>query len=474
MSTSHKPAGIAPDKEVLLSHIPGAARTIVDVGCGDGALGARLKQLDSKRIVIGIREPLEKDSAAAQHLDQVFTLDLENQEPPLEPASVDCILYGDWLGRVQDPESVLRRHRHLLVPEGTILCCFSNAQHHSRITALLESESELSRARVPAGRPRRDFTYWAIIKLFLDAGFAPSILRDVGAPCPEELYAAMGPLLHHLKLFTARTRRYLNASRYIVQGRPVLAEPSGAVSGAAGQPESNPSEQALSFVVCASNQRTLQANLLSSPDLQENRHEVLPMRGFPNAAEGLNRGLELARHPLVICVHQDVYLPRGWTDGFMRQYRLAEATLGPVGVAGVYGVRLAGSTLERIGHVVDRDRLLGGYRGLPDVVDTVDELLVAVPRGTALRFDPQLGFHFYGADLCLAARQRGLRAVALAALCFHHSRGYGLPPEFEPSAKRFAAKWSAQLPIATSCVVIEEQGKMRLAEAGVEPGRRQG
>ena len=82
-------------------------------------------------------------------------------------------------------------------------------------------------------------------------------------------------------------------------------------------------------------------------------------------------------------------------------------------------------------------------------------------RDRPLPLDPSLGFHFYGADLCLEARRRGLAVAALDAICFHHSRGIGLPPDFWPSAEAFKAKWAHQLPIATPCVYIDPAGNMR-------------
>ena len=36
---------------------------------------------------------------------------------------------------------------------------------------------------------------------------------------------------------------------------------------------------------------------------------------------------------------------------------------------------------------------------LPATVATLNELLLVVPRDTPLRFDPDLGFHMYGADV---------------------------------------------------------------------------
>ena len=83
-----------------------------------------------------------------------------------------------------------------------------------------------------------------------------------------------------------------------------------------------------------------------------------------------------------------------------------------------------------------------------------------VPTNTPLRFDPALGFHLYGADLCLQAAERGLAVVAIKAPCFHNSRNVGLPPEFFQSAEVFARKWQHRLPVATPCVIIDEERRV--------------
>jgi hypothetical protein len=95
-------------------------------------------------------------------------------------------------------------------------------------------------------------------------------------------------------------------------------------------------------------------------------------------------------------------------------------------------------------------------------VSTLDELLVVVRRDAGLCFDPALGFHLYGADLCLQARERGLAVVAIAAPCHHNSRSIGLPDAFYASAEVFARKWSYRLPVATPCVIIDRGGGVRL------------
>jgi glycosyltransferase involved in cell wall biosynthesis len=232
-----------------------------------------------------------------------------------------------------------------------------------------------------------------------------------------------------------------------------------------------PEDVSLSFVVCVNDDAILNANLLTSPCLsRDSRHELIIVRDAANAADGLNRGLEEAKHPLVVCLHQDVVLPQGWDRRLVEQYRLAEERLGRLGVAGVYGVgaprELEGGGLEaeRIGHVVDRGRLLSERSALPAPASTLDELLLVLPRGTPLRFDPALGFHLYGADICLQAAEQGAGVAVLEALCSHNSRGVGLPEAFFASAAVFARKWAARLPVATPCVVFDRAGSVFLLD----------
>jgi hypothetical protein len=225
----------------------------------------------------------------------------------------------------------------------------------------------------------------------------------------------------------------------------------------------------LSFVVCLSDESVLDANLMASPCLEPGTpHDVVAIRNAPSAAAGLNLGLDRAQHDSIVYVHQDVFLPKGWDHQVEEQLREAEGRIGPIEVAGVYGVSEVvegpGQPLaaRRIGRVVDRGRMLHEAPELPARVATLDELLLVVRREIPQRFDPVLGFHLYGADLCLQARERGLAVVGLDCLCQHNSRSAGLPESFFDSARVFARKWAHQLPIATACVVLDREGRMHL------------
>ena len=208
--------------------------------------------------------------------------------------------------------------------------------------------------------------------------------------------------------------------------------------------------------------------------------QVVAIRNCPSAADGLNIGIARAETEWVVCVHQDVWLPEGWDRCVLEQLNEAERRFGPIGVAGVYGVgevitlcdQSQPLAAERIGWVVDRGRMLSDGTELPAQVATLDELLLIVRRDAGLRFDPVLGFHLYGADICLQASEAGLAVVALAAQCHHNSRSVGLPEAFFASAGVFARKWRHRLPVATPCAIIDRGGIVHVLGNATTEGLR--
>ena len=230
-------------------------------------------------------------------------------------------------------------------------------------------------------------------------------------------------------------------------------------------------------MVCCSDEAMLAANLMASPCLGPGSpHEVIALRNPPMPRTALNPGRSGPSTSWSSACTRMSSCPPGWDRQIVEQYRLAERRFGPIGVAGVYGVGAGdrpghpGSARgRRIGRVVDRDRVLRDGPELPAPVATLDELLLIVPRDSPLRFDPELGFHLYGADLCLQARERGLAVVALEAPCRHNSRNRRLARVVLRSARVFARKWASRLPVATPCVLFDREGQVFVlgnAEAG--------
>src|SRR5262245_9054249 len=443
------------DQEVdlrLLRAVPPNALRVLLVGSGTGRLGAALKRARPDVQVFGVERDLDAGVTAASRLDRLNSLNIETDDPPLEPGSLDAILYSA-LEQLGDPEGVLRRHRSLLKTDGVAIVSVANAQHHS-VLSVLASGDLPPRWHFPASRvPARVFTLSATQKLLLDAGYAPDLVDVAADPAPASFLDSFRPLAEPLRLSRRRARLEVDAKRYVFRAWPI-ADVAGPVPGRDAFP--------MTFVVCVSDEAVLAANLLASPDLgPDSPHELILVRNCPSAAFGLNLGLERARHSLVIGVHQDVYLPRGWCRRFATRWQESQAHFGRIGLVGVYGISGQGETARRAGHVVDRIRLLRESPLLPMAAHSLDELLLAISRDSPVRFDPALGFHLYGTDACLAAARHGLANVIIDAPCLHSSRGEQLPNDFQRSADVLAAKWPTALPVATSCVKITSVGRFR-------------
>jgi SAM-dependent methyltransferase len=234
--------------EALLRAVPDGALRVLDVGCGEGRLGAALKERVPGRRVFGIEREAVVARQAATRLDEVFSLDAAVEDPPLEPRSLDSILFGDVLEHLVDPELVLQRYRGLLAPGGEVLCSIPNLQHHSLLTALLTGDFQYTTAGLLDATHLRFFTASTITKLLLDAGYEPNFMDTIEVPAPAELLNAARPLLDHLRLHPGRMARYLGAYQYIVRGRP-MPDIDGGQQAAGGEAESI-GDAPLSVVAC--------------------------------------------------------------------------------------------------------------------------------------------------------------------------------------------------------------------------------
>ena len=217
----------------------------------------------------------------------------------------------------------------------------------------------------------------------------------------------------------------------------------------------------MTFVAAVNSDYTLRMNLMKSPPLQgDHPHQVIITRGAKSAAEVYNAGLEQATNPIVVFLHQDVYLPERWPEDFQQAWTEAEAKFGKIGVAGAYGLgghleAGKGTGAERTGRIMSHGKWLKEKRPLPAKVDTLDELLLALPRDTALRFDARLGFHLYGCDIAMQANAAGLVAAVLPTLCHHNNfTQFPLSGEFSESMKIFREKWKHRVPVHTPCTAI--------------------
>lgn len=165
------PPAPQPPAADLLQRIPLSAMTVLDVGCGQGELGAAFKRYSPAARVMGIERDPELAVIAAIHLDDVAVMDPEAGDPPFGvPEGYDCIIYSSSLAHMRDPFATIRRHAELLHPDGVMLMCVPNVEHWSFAERLLRGTFDYE----PAGLFDRGHLRWfsleSMRKGLLEAG----------------------------------------------------------------------------------------------------------------------------------------------------------------------------------------------------------------------------------------------------------------------------------------------------------------
>jgi Glycosyltransferase like family len=213
----------------------------------------------------------------------------------------------------------------------------------------------------------------------------------------------------------------------------------------------------LTFAVAANNKQVLKQNLMLSPCFHRSEIDrLLVQQSFASAAEAYNDALEKSSNDLMIFAHQDIYLPDSW----MGQLKAAldyldvhDQNWGVLGCFGVSAEKMRYGTLYSAGLGV-----IGNAIQHPTPVRTLDEIVLILRKSSGLTFDTSLpGFHFYGADICLRALERGMKNYAIPAFCVHNTQlNPTLPADFYECYRQFKSIWRKSLPVHTSCITVSK------------------
>lgn len=181
----------------LLSRIPLDARLVVDIGCGAGALGRAFRQRNPQARLVGIDRDPRLAAFARQAMDEVLELDLEREDLPFAPESVDCLVYGDVLEHLTDPWDILRRHARVLAPDGVVLICIPNLEHWAFTERLLRGDWRYEEMGLFDRTHLRWFTAATMHKAIVGAGLQPleTHPRIFGIEAFREHAARMEPAL---------------------------------------------------------------------------------------------------------------------------------------------------------------------------------------------------------------------------------------------------------------------------------------
>ena len=195
--------------------------------------------------------------------------------------------------------------------------------------------------------------------------------------------------------------------------------------------------EAISIITCSvDDARFTRASASFARALADWPHEIVRIADARSLAEGYNRGLGLARGPIVVFTHDDVEI---LADDFGHRLSRHLQSCEIVGVAGAE--RVAGPAWSHAGHpwlhgcVVypsgDGYEITVYSRRAPLATGLIalDGVFIATRRDIARRVDWDAetfgGFHGYDIDFSLRAAKMGLRLAAATDLgVVHHSRGH--------------------------------------------------
>ena len=212
-------------------------------------------------------------------------------------------------------------------------------------------------------------------------------------------------------------------------------------------------------IACASNSDAiLAANLAASP-LLAGGVPLHVQRGAPSAAIAYNRAIDATDSDLILFVHHDVYLPKGWDILLERRLTDLAQRHPDWALAGAYGVA---ADYRQFGPVWTSSlgEIIGRVPLQPEPVVSFDEMLILLRRSSGLRFDEtQPGWHMYGTDIVCHARAAGKGAYALGLPCIHNDRFHdALGMDFTESYRWMQTKWPQFLPIQTPVTKLSRSG----------------
>jgi SAM-dependent methyltransferase len=441
--------------EKLYAAIP-PARKVLELGCAAGRLGQKYKQSHPETTWVGVDCNPEALQMAAQRLDATFRINLDNDNLEAVGEGFDCIVIGDLLEHLKQPEKILEKLAQITTPNASLACCAPNMGHVSVLERLLSGDISYEDQGLLDRTHLRFLSCSSLFKILLDSGWLPT-LHDayLVGPGNPQLANKLIEAARLLSVPEATARRLLFTYQMVVQCK----KRSEVANVGARTP--------VSLVVPVNNQTQLHLDILKSPGLAELNPQMLLCRGADSAAAAFNWGVSQSSSPWLIFCHQDVYFPKGSGHAIaaiLSEIPQSEAARTILGFAGLTVKQNSGQLdLVKAGLVVDRVNLFDHPESRSAV--SIDEFAVVLNRNCNYKVDPTLGWHLWATDLCLQAifdRQQRTHARLLRVPLFHNSLCDGsLPPAFHASAEILAGKYPQLGFIPTLCGNISYAPGMR-------------
>ena len=463
--TADLPGYYRNSRPELAELVPATARRVLEIGCAAGEMGRLLKSQRPGIQVVGIEREEAAAALARQHLDGVIRGDIESlADLPYPVGWFDCLVFGDVLEHLREPEAILRRLLAWLAADGAVVASIPNVRHQSVLLELMVNGRWQYRDEGLLDRTHLRFFTLAEVRALLNA---------VGLR-PDQVHASQSPPWPQLEAFVRATqevggdaealRREAQVIQYLVRAVrverrerrgprvslviPVYNRAELTEQCLLALAENTGDDPDYEVIVVDNGSTDWTPYLLHAfeGDLQVLRHD--DNLGFARAC---NRGAEAARGDLLLFLNNDTVVRPGWLAALV-----AAADSDPqVGVVGARLLYPGGERVQHAGLELRHGVPEHAGRNLPwdDPTVTRSRDLDMVTGACMLvrrqlfdelgGFDPEFVNGVEDVDLCLRGRDRGYRVVYCADSIIEHHEGQteGRFAHAQQNLQLFAARW---------------------------------
>jgi SAM-dependent methyltransferase len=163
---------INPD---ILALIPTEARTVIEIGCGSGALARAYKKINPVCEWTGVEVDASRVAIARQPCDFVFHADIDSADDTIfsQMTYADCLVISLHIEKLANPWALLSRLRAAIPDHACLIVYFANMQHWSVQARLNQGLLDHSASSIDR-RPQWWFTRSTMLSLLAATGFQVS------------------------------------------------------------------------------------------------------------------------------------------------------------------------------------------------------------------------------------------------------------------------------------------------------------
>jgi SAM-dependent methyltransferase len=158
--------------EAVFQQIPPDAKKILDIGCGSGALGQKIKENQDCQVV-GVTYSQEEANLASQVLDSVIVVDI-NELDTSSLRQFDCIICSHILEHLYDPCLFAKKLHNNLSVDGRIVVALPNVLHFKQRWQFIKGHFKYTDGGLMDKTHFRFFDWDTAYELLVDSGYKVS------------------------------------------------------------------------------------------------------------------------------------------------------------------------------------------------------------------------------------------------------------------------------------------------------------